>query len=94
MVDELFAIKLRSVMRMRFFSRPSTGLVEMSGSLPAANHIFTPVSTRKAPNTYSSQWKVASSHAPTKISSVRRMMAPMMPTMSARFGTAAARQSS
>ena len=33
----------------------------------------------------SSQWKVASNHAPTKMSSVRRMMAPMMPMMSARF---------
>ena len=80
-----FSPSNRSVMRMRFFSRVSTGLVAMSGSCPAANHIFAPVNTKNAPNTYKSQWKVAKSQAPTRISSVRSTMAPMMPMMSARF---------
>ncbi|MNW00398.1 hypothetical protein D3C71_1958860 [compost metagenome] len=82
---ESFSPSNWSVMRMRFFRNLSTGLVAMSGSCPAANHIFTPVTTRNAPNTYSSQWKVASSQAPARMSSVRSTMAPMMPMMSARF---------
>ena len=31
------------------------GLLSRSGSWPAAHHIFTPVKTRKAPKTYSTQ---------------------------------------
>ena len=63
----------------------SAGLLFKSGSLPAAHHILIPVNTRKAPNTYKTQWNSASSQLPARIMTVRKTMAPTMPIMSTRF---------
>jgi len=60
----------------------------MSGSWPAAHHIFRPVSSRKAPNRYSTQWNSDTSQEPTRIITVRSTMAPMMPIISTRFWNA------
>ncbi|MNT99995.1 hypothetical protein D3C72_2430020 [compost metagenome] len=51
MVVVSFSPSNTSAMRMRLRKKRSTGLVAMSGSWPAANHILAPVNTRKAPNT-------------------------------------------
>ena len=61
------------------------GLSSKSGSWSAAHHILTPVSTRKAPNTYRIQWNCEISQPPTRIITVRNTMAPMMPIISTRF---------
>jgi len=63
----------------------SAGFLSRSGSWPAAHHILMPVSSRKAPNRYSTQWNSETSHEPTRIIAVRSTMAPMMPIISTRF---------
>ncbi|MCW0417148.1 hypothetical protein NB689_002902 [Xanthomonas sacchari] len=63
----------------------STGLASRSGSLPAENHILMPVSSRNAPNTYSSQWNLVSSTEPAKIITARSTIAPSTPITSTRW---------
>ena len=52
--------------------------------VPALRYIFSPVSSRNAPNTYRIQWKRAISAAPTKIRIARSTIAPSTPNTSTR----------
>ena len=61
------------------------GLLSKSGSLPAAHHILMPVSSKKAPNRYSTQWNSLISQLPRRIITVRSTMTPTMPIISTRF---------
>ena len=60
------------------------GLLAMSGSWSAINHILMPVNTRNAPNRYSSQPKLLTRAAPRPIMMARNTITPRMPQNSTR----------
>ena len=73
------SLSILSVIRRWLRIQRTSGLSPMPESSSFASAIFTPVNSRKAPKTYSSQSNCEISQLPAKIIMVRRTIAPSTP---------------
>ena len=76
---------ISGVTRKRLRRKPISGLDARSGFLSTIQSIFTPVSSKKAPNSHMTQSKRVISAAPKPIMMARITITPRMPQNSTRY---------